>query len=230
MKRKSRQFGMTLVQTVAVLSILLTLSAIATPSVARVRREVYVTQCTAQLNGISLALKQYRDEHHGKYPGNVVELFPRYVNAEQLICPLILTNGPEVVASRIAEAKRLGKPGHAWSTYFGFNHRIIDRLGPQTNGRSYTDVLKDRGMDTPIVVCHDHREPRSLNPFLGRPRNVNHARIGDSLTSLAELPHWEYPDEPALVIRYDGRVTKSWTGGFKSRGIGTGTAYELENL
>lgn len=231
MKRTSSA-GVTLIETMIVLSILSSLALLTGPSVARTRREVYVAQCSSQLYQISAAIKQYRDEHHGKTPGHLRKLFPKYLNAEQLVCPFARAAAPEFTERYIARAREEQKEGQCWNSYFFFSQVGLDNLadrGELTEG--FTEVWQRRGNDTPLVACFDHREPRSVNPFLRLPAHVGKLRFASGKTQeIGSQPRWEYPDQPVLVLRYDGRVDKSWNVGLTSRGVGVGTMFELANL
>jgi hypothetical protein len=72
-------------------------------------------------------------------------------------------------------------------------------------------------------MCRDHREPFSLNPFLGSttiPQGID-PQI---------LPKWDFPEEPIIVVRYGGRVDQTEKGGTRTHHTAVGTLHELETL
>ncbi len=64
--------------------------AIAFPVFSRVRSKATRTKCLSQLHQLSLAMKEYTDDHAGRYPrhqGWEDALVPTYVGRDMLKCP-----------------------------------------------------------------------------------------------------------------------------------------------
>jgi type II secretory pathway pseudopilin PulG len=224
--RRNKQHGLSLIQTIVVLAIIATVGSLTVPSIARAKRETRVLQCVGQMNEIAVALQKYRDDHQGRPPIMLYELVPKYLGSEKLICPFVRQMAPEASARMEQGFKQRGK---SWCTYFYFSQSLLDNHAQRgINALGFSDVLKQRGGDTPVVMCPDHREPRSINPLLG----VSHPISGPGGQSLdpASYPRWDLPEEPVIVLRHDGRVQESHRGGMRSHFTAISTIHELETL
>ena len=95
-----RKRGFTLIEMLVVIAIIVVLMAIIFPIYSVVRRRARETQCVNNLNQLTVALKQYREDHGrypsapwydataGRYRGGFSDLYPDYIDdTGLLICP-----------------------------------------------------------------------------------------------------------------------------------------------
>lgn len=217
------QRGLSLAEAIVVISIVFTLATLAVPNIGSVKRGVYVTTCVGQMNEIAVAIQAYRQDHGGMDPYPLETLFPRYLNKEVLVCPLTRAICGDEIQRRQAARHQSGKP--PWSSYFLFARKGLDILNDRDESPiGYSDVLKKRAGDTPLVLCRDHREPFSLF-------NVMLSVRPDTLPDfLKNVPTWYIPEAPIIVLRHDGRVTTTKKGGCVSDRTWGFTDYDLLEL
>jgi len=67
-KRKS-EAGFTLVELLIVIAIIAVLAAILLPILAHARERANQTKCMSNLRNLAIALNEYADDNHGRYPG-----------------------------------------------------------------------------------------------------------------------------------------------------------------
>ncbi len=123
---------------------------------------------------------------------------PHYLDKKNLICPFLRIMDPDVVREREQAVLKTGKE---WSSYFLFPTRMLD--GMRDRGQlpvGYSDVLRERGGDTPLVICRAHREPDYVAVLSGVTHNL-------------AKPRWFFPEAPVIVLRWDGRVQTTRKGG-----------------
>jgi len=203
--------GVTLLEVAIVLAIVGTLLAIGLPAVGDLRRALLEAECRAQLYRVADAVMKYREEHRGQDPPGIGHLAPDYLRPEELVCPVVRGFAPEFVAER---QRRWTARGWVWSSYFWYSARGMDdlyRRGVLPLG--YSQVLQRRGGETPIAVCHDHRQPWTMH--------------GEASTAL--LQSWYYPERFDLVLRRSGRVSGSRYGGLIADGVIMDTLADLLN-
>ena len=219
MRRNSLR-ALSLMEALVALSIFATIAILAAPTVADAKRRIYIARCESQLQEISLAIQHYQKDHGGKLPASFGMLLPRYLDDRQvLVCPFERAHAPDMVQSRLQRASERGK---TWSTYILYSQPGLDYLAARgAIELGYSEVLKRRGASTPVVICREHREPFSLNPFLG---------VVPAPREAASYPVWDFPDEPILVLRYDGQLEKSTKGGTRIHNTAVSTLFELETI
>jgi len=217
---RSVSSGKTLLELLAVLSIIATLMTLLLPAYAEVKRRAYVVRCMAQMNEISLAIKRYRIDH-GRPPQGWKDLVPNYLNEQQVICPFTKDMAPQEVQQQRARQ-------HIWSSYFWFSRVGLDDLAKRgAMPLGYTEVLRLRGDETPLVICRDHREPFSVNPFLGIPY---HIIPGGGQIDPSRFPQWDFPEQPIVVLRWGGQVELTKKGGTRTHLTTGGTWQDLIEL
>ncbi len=216
--RKRKQFGATLVEACIVLSILSSLAILAAPTIAKTKRDAYVLQCKAQMQELGVALIKYRDDHQGKMPHDLGEIILlQQVEASKLICPFTHAVAPAPVSVWREFLKKRGEnpnfPGCSnWSSYRYVSPALVglqNRSAPDKTPFTHADLLSKRGTETPMLICRDHREPFSLDFFLGS--TTPRPRIGDLPNP--PYPLWDYPEDDVVVLRWDGRATTTKKGG-----------------
>ncbi len=198
--------GFTIVETIFLLGVILALALTALPEIQHIKRHTYVVRCQAQLSEIAVAIEHYRSDHNGKTPLQIRQLVPQYLTHDALICPYISAMAPDVMA--IAASR-----SDSWSSYFMYNQKVLDELrdlGKIAFG--YSEVLAQRKGDTPLVVCREHRAFTLIGSGTGK-----YAR-------------WHFPQDPVLILRFDGRVTKTFKGGSLTNGTSVGTEQDLVQL
>lgn len=225
---RNRQYktrGISVVETLVVLSIVATVAALATPEIAKAKRDAYVLQCKAQMQEIGAAIIQYRNDHNGKMPHPWLDdLVPKYISEDKLVCPLV-----KHVASDTVECLKKKSALKRWTSFFYFSPILLDNLAAKQEGRaSFSDILKQRGSDTPMLVCRDHREPSSLDEWLAA-RNA--AVPPPGLPAIkCPYPLWCYPEDDIVVLRWDGRVDTTKKGGTKTHRTSVGALADLLEL
>ncbi len=206
--------GASVVEVLVVLVIIATLSAMMIPEIKAVGQRVQVLACQAQLGEFALAIRSYRNEHQGRVPGKIDELVPRYLDAKSLVCPFTQLMAPVLVQQKKMIAEKHKKK---WSTYLLFAIRLLD--GMKEKGVfefGYADILKQRGDDTPLIYCREHRESFRLFPgFL----NAKQSRDA-----------WYFPEAPIVVLRWGGKVEHTMKGGALSDHTSRGTLQDLHDL
>ena len=187
------------------------------------RKQTYVAMCVGRMNTIAAAIQQYRTDHKGTVPTKLGHLVPKYLSEEDLVCPYTAAIALDFVKVR---QQRFKQKNWTWSSYFYFSLKGLDWLRDNRGeAQGFSDVLKERGADTPLAVCRDHREPFSLNPFLGTGQLP--PQIG---LSPGDFPSWFFPDAPVVVLRWDGRVTTTKKGGARTNNTWGGTDHDLLGL
>jgi len=211
--RTLKHAGATAIEVMVVLVIIAALAAMMIPDAKVIRQKSHVLACQAQLNEISVALRSYRGEHQGRVPEKIGELVPKYLDQKNLVCPFTQLIAPERVRQRKMIAEKFKR---TWSTYFLFPIRVLD--GMKEKGRfefGYSDVLKQRGEDTPLVYCREHRESYSLYPgYLAK-------KAKDA---------WYFPEAPIVVLRWGGKVDQTMKGGTIRDQTSMGTLQDLQDL
>lgn len=193
---RNRQLGMTMVEVVIVLSVFVVLAAASLPTVRAARRNASeLVPCEIQLTEIGAAIKKYQLEHQGRLPWPIGRLVSEdhLGNEQMLVCPVLRKRLPGLVAKERAAFAAARKP--PWSSYFMFSQRHLDRM--KDRGRiafGYGEVLRRRGGDTPLVICHEHRDHVEFRRSPGQPDE--------------QVVYWDDPEQPLLVLRFDGRVTR----------------------
>lgn len=221
-KRRSRIRGFSMMETLVVLSIVATVAALALPDIAKSKRDVYVFQCKAQMQEIGVALIKYRDEHQGKIPNEIGALVPRYIEESKLVCPLTQRMAPEAVKAWQEYCRKVAEPPSAasfpgidkWTSYLYVSPYWVDmhhKNNPTRTPFSHADLLRRRGNETPMLICRDHREPFSLDDFLGLPEP---RPVVPSYPKVV-FPLWDYPEDDIVVLRWNGEVTTTKKGGSK---------------
>ncbi|MBI3260986.1 hypothetical protein HYZ64_01270 [Candidatus Berkelbacteria bacterium] len=206
--RRSKKSGFSLGETLAVLSVVLVVVGYALPRYRVINQNFSVTRCSGQLHEIGVAIRQYRNDHNGKDPWPIGALAPKYINPEQLVCPFARAMNPLFVAQAQATVAKAGRP--PWSSYFMFNQQIFDQMAAQGKiAYSYSEVFEKRKVDTPLVVCRNHREDRMTHNL---------------------PPSWCFPDQPVVILRFGGAVSRTRKGGELTDNSWFGEAQDLVTL
>lgn len=181
--------GLTLMELLVVISILLTLAALLYPVYLNVRTRMDLITCADQLRQIGLAMHMYAHDYggdtpyflpsidYGKYFGDeerrgvpgIGSLYPRYVkDKDLLVCPSLRKIAPDAVekAHRLWEEREYRFFGFrtSWRSYFIFNPFGLDRLAKKHSevmSLSFAEVFAKRGDQTPIALCDIHQNGRS---------------------------------------------------------------------
>lgn len=154
-----------------------------------------------RMQEIAVAIKFYRADHHEYNPWPIRRLAPDYLPANRLICPYVIRMDPETAASLLRNP--------VGSTFFMYSQKGLDKL--KEDGKiayGYSEVLKRRGNDTPLVICRNHREPYPLR--------YKH--------------HWIRPTAPVLVLRWGLTVNKTQEGGTGGNRSFKGAEQDLNEL
>jgi len=229
--RKHHQLGISLLEVAIVLSILSSLAILAAPTIAKAKRDAYVLQCKAQMQEVGTALVKYRIEHSGKMPMLWGDLVPKYIDAKRLICPFTESIAPETVRAWQKEYSEL-KPGpRYWSSHTYFQPERWDELA-KLDKRGlripYSDVMKQRGPDTPMLICRDHREPYSLDKLITLRR---FSKDPSAVTAPRHpCPYWDFSEDDIVVARWDGRVDTTKKGGTLTHDTFVSTSTDLLEL
>lgn len=236
MKRRGRTKGFSIIEVLVVLSMVATVAALAMPDIEKTKRDAYVLQCKGQLSEIGVALISYRDEHSGRMPVHLGDLVPKYLRADKLICPFTRHVAPETVKAwqkHWEDAKDKILPAYKgaaiWSSYRYFAPFFIDashRANPDSMSFTHAELLQRRGSDTPMAYCRDHREPWSLDAFLYL-KGLPNPPPRPAITRVYPYPLWCFPEDPIVVLRWDGRVNTTEKGGSQLRSTNLGTSAEL---
>lgn len=119
---------------------------------ARAAAQSQERECRSHLRAIYQAIQRYRADHHGEYPPRLVApsrlgpneqpmptLVPRYLSADQLICP--------------ADPSRGEKPG--WSAWFSYAYELYQLGSPnlEVRHRVKTDLIDRFGPGLYLVQC-----------------------------------------------------------------------------
>lgn len=193
---KNRQLGMTMAEVMIVLSVVAVIAAVLVPTVRLTRQHVSeLLPCEHQLTEIGTAIKKYQVDHQGHLPWSLGRLvIDGYLpNKQLLICPVLRSRLPKLVKVKQSAAARRQPP---WSSYFLFSPQQLDRM--KARGKisyGYTEVLKRRGGDTPLAICHEHRD------------HVGFRRSGPGQPD-EQVVYWDFPEEPLLILRFNGRVSR----------------------
>jgi len=198
MKKSHLSRGFSLIELMAVVSIIATLMALLFPVIGEIRRRIYATECASQLKQIGIAFKMY-EQDFGGYP-DIEFLAPHYVSPTLLVCPWVKLNVPHYLLKEVDE-KWLKNKGIHWTSYFFFCQEALDDLYRRGESQiSYSQILQIRGDVTPLAYCREHREP-----YIATFPNV----------------YWFFPEAPIVVLRRDGSVSLSYKGGTSKTGINT---------
>ncbi|MFH1189663.1 MAG: DUF1559 domain-containing protein [Candidatus Omnitrophota bacterium] len=80
--------GVTIIELVVVVSVFLLITGALTPFVNMARARSRRLGCANNLRKISLSLHAYAADHNDSFPGALGELYPKYVNTENIFdCP-----------------------------------------------------------------------------------------------------------------------------------------------
>lgn len=183
--------GFTLMEMMAALSIIATLSALLYPVVSHSLRRAYVTSCQSQLRQIGVGIKMYQADYEIEdWPCHISRLIPQYVSSQVIVCPWV-----ERAASR--EVGELRKSwNNSWASYFVFCRQGLDEIALRRGEITFSEIMEQRGERTPMVICREHRDPFVLA--------ANHPM---------PLMAWCFPEAPVVVLRKDGSVDLSMKGG-----------------
>jgi competence protein ComGC len=195
--------GATLLEVAIVVSLITTLVVITVPTTQTVRQVAKEEECRQQLAAIGQAIVLYRLDHRGQDPPHLELLVPEYLSSDAIVCPMVRAMASRTIAT--IRSKRPQVSGN-WCSYTYFRRQSMDRLyarGDLPTG--YSRVLQQRGGETPVVACHDHRQPFSLE------------REGAATPEIMKT--WYFPERPELVLRYSGRVDRSHYGGLIADGV-----------
>lgn len=193
MLRKKVQ-GITLVELIVVISILMTLAALAYPVFTKVIRRNYQIICASQLRQVYLAMQMYVNDK-GDYPhGELGYLTPYLKTREILVCPWLQRAAFVAIQERQKQWQKAWQV--PWSSYRCFicHREALDSTARREDSLSYSYVLSMRGEMTPAVVCYEHREPSLYS-------------------GIAPLCAWFFPEEPHVILRLNGQVSFTLKGG-----------------
>lgn len=193
----SRRSAFTMPQVIVVLCVLLVAGTLVAPSVGELKRaSLEIRPCEQQLQAISQAITRYRQTHAGQEPWPIGCLAKEgYVTEQSLICPRYLARRFNEVLGAVQEVKQ--NAGAPWSTYFLYHRPAFDRARAQgTFAVGYTEVWEKRKGDTPLVLCLEHRESYARRPPGEKPKTL-----------------WIDRDAPMLILRYGGRISRSYEPG-----------------
>ena len=205
-----------LIEVLVAVSIILTLLVIIHSSFGGVKQAVSDVDCRQRLLTIHAAIQQFRDDNRRQDPVLLADLVPKYLQADDLICPVVRSRAPDAIekvrASLVNHPTRKG-----WPTYFYFSRRKLDRLyEKKAIAVSYSHVLNLRGGRTPSVACLDHREPHSLW-YAG-------------MATPEMMRNWYVPAGAVFVLRRSGSVDTSHYGGLILDGLNPSTEALAMNL
>lgn len=210
----NRESAMTMPQVMIVLSILLVAGTLVSPSVGEFKRSALeIKPCEQQLRVISQAIRRYRQTHAGRDPWPIGCLAEAgYVTEKSLICPRYLARRFDDVVSAVQEVKE--NAGAPWSSYFLYHRPAFDWARAEgTFAVGYTEVLEKRKGDTPLVLCLEHRESYARRPTGEKPKTL-----------------WADRDAPLLILRYDGRISRSYEPGTREDNDFPGTEEILRDF
>jgi prepilin-type N-terminal cleavage/methylation domain-containing protein len=87
--------GFTLIELLVVIAIIAVLAGLLLPAVAKARERARQTDCMNNLHQFSVAFTVYRDDHAGKFPGWLSNLYPDYIpNPKVYVCKSDMWNPP----------------------------------------------------------------------------------------------------------------------------------------
>lgn len=206
--RRKRLSGATIGEAVVVLSIFSILYAYAATGYLTTKRRGYVVQCQSQLQEIGFATVQYRLKHNGRNPWPIgVIATEGYINEHTLVCPGVKSMAYTQVVKAQTYVKSKNRP--PWSSYFMYSQRGLDLLAQQGRAAfSYSEIFEKRKGETPLVVCRNHREDQIFHGS----------------------PHWYFPEDPLLILRFDGNVSTTRQGGAKTDHTWSGNEQDLVTL
>jgi len=131
------------------------------PAVARdpAEEEAAQEECIAHLKVLGPALMAYRRDHGGELPSGPRDLYPKYVDSEDVFfCP----DDPKAPFLRDATSTTTGRP-----IYSSYLYQVAEALGPGAKkvgdieipaGEPFSKRIERQGDRLPIMVCDWHQE------------------------------------------------------------------------
>ncbi len=173
-----KRHGFTLIEMLVAIVVLGILATMAFFGARQLRVKLNDTACLRNLHEISLALRQYQNDHNGRYPRNAfVDLYPKYLATRRVFhCPLDnqALHSSEWELTAVAKWDQTtftppqdGKPHfmfQSYSPWFQFTKRNNFKPPPHLVafwGPDWDDVFKERGGQTPLMTCV-HHHPRGM--------------------------------------------------------------------